>query len=79
MQVNSNKPFNITTKKYLLNSDTKTTNGFIKKSKLIGNGLVDIDMGNSDILEAAVAPAVQVLSDDELFAACGGRTAHKYV
>lgn len=80
LKLNSSKSVNISTKQYLINNDKESLNverGFIRKSKLTRNGLVDIEPKNNDILEAAVAPALHVLSDEELFAACNGRTAHK--
>lgn len=80
LQLNAKKSVNISTKQYLINSDKESSSlerGFVKKSKLTRNGLVDIEMGSNDILEATVAPPVQALSDEQLFAACSGRTAHK--
>lgn len=80
MQLNSSKSINISTKPYIINNDKESSSlerGFVRKSKLTRNGLVDVEPKSNDIMEAAVAPAVHVLSDEELFAACSGRTAHK--
>lgn len=48
---------------------------FIKTSKLTESGIVDYDKLNE--FETTPSTSVPKLTDDELFAACGGRTAHK--
>lgn len=50
---------------------------FMKKSVLTQTGIVKIGEDCSD--EETKPVKINVLSDEELFAACGGRTAHKYV
>lgn len=75
----SDESINITTSKYLGHNKqaNSTYNNFVKCEKLMSDGIVSI----KDKSEDATASTVNLpkLSDDELFAACGGRTAHKYV
>lgn len=49
----------------------------MKKSVLTQTGIVKVGEDCSD--EETKPVKINVLSDEELFAACGGRTAHKYV
>lgn len=74
----------ITTKTYSL-KDLKNKNKtveyqgtFIKAAKLTETGLVTLSQSsdNEEVPEKSL-PKLKVMTDDELFAACGGRTAHK--
>lgn len=85
MQVKSEDAVEITTKSYSLN-DLKKSNKkleyqgtFLKTATLTQNGLTKSLQETSDNEEATdfSLPKFKPLSDDELFAACGGRTAHK--
>lgn len=71
MQRNSNKSVEITNK---LNSRKRE---FIRTSKLTTDGVIDIKTPEDGTEKANFSLATSVLSDEELFAACGGRTAHK--
>lgn len=51
-------------------------NNFIKVSTLTERGNV-LENGVEDVLEDIQMTKVKQLTDDELFKACGGRTAHK--
>lgn len=51
--------------------------GSVKTSRLTESGTEDLDMKTEDSLEASENIFAKVLTDEELFLACGGRTAHK--
>lgn len=50
---------------------------FIKTSKLTQNGTEDLEMKTEDSANTSEHSFFKVLTDEELFSACGGRTAHK--
>ncbi|VVC91461.1 unnamed protein product, partial [Leptidea sinapis] len=52
-------------------------NFFVKKAILTSGGSKLESCGDADHVEETVSTDVVKLSDEELFAACGGRTAHK--
>lgn len=68
----------ISTKNYSLKDLKKNTNleygSFIKTAKLTEAGTKNFAI---PALETEPLKSYQGLTDDELFAACGGRTAHK--
>lgn len=49
---------------------------FLRTSKLTETGIVDYKKHKVHVAENRITPLF-ILNDDELFAACGGRTAHK--
>lgn len=51
-------------------------NNFIKVSTLTQNGNVN-ESGVEDIMQDIEMKKVKILTDEELFKACGNRTAHK--
>lgn len=73
MKLHSNKSVEITSK---LNSGKRK---FIKTSKLTADGIIDLKTPEDGTQRANnnVSSAISIVSDEELFAACGGRTAHK--
>lgn len=79
MKLKADDSLLITTKKhshkYLAKHDLEY-GSFLKTSKLTADGIVDHDekISFNDNGEPAV---VKILSDEQLFAACGGRTGHK--
>lgn len=74
----TSEPVKITNK---YSSHTKQSNSmygnFIKTEKLMSDGIVSVKM--DDVQVPSTTTNFTKLSDEELFAACGGRTAHKYV
>lgn len=68
----------ITTKSYSLKDLKKNKHleygSFLKTAKLTESGVQSYNVVPLDQI-----PSCSSLTDDELFAACGGRTAHKYV
>uniref|UniRef100_A0A182JBU2 G patch domain-containing protein 4 n=1 Tax=Anopheles atroparvus TaxID=41427 RepID=A0A182JBU2_ANOAO len=56
---------------------TKYGNTFLKASTLLGGVGREEKVGNSVNMEDIEYKAAKSLTDEELFAACGGRTAHK--
>lgn len=79
INLKSKNSINITTSKYISNKQNTSQYGhFIKVEKLTPKGVVNVKKDNVSDSES-ILPKLTALSDDELFAACGGRTAHKYV
>lgn len=77
IELNSDDSVNITTKKYIVKSNSGLEYGsFLKKSTLTAEGTVDHEDKATSTVEDTVNHYVP-LSDSELFKACGGRTAHK--
>ncbi|KAF2888775.1 hypothetical protein ILUMI_17398 [Ignelater luminosus] len=86
VQVNVSDPdgVEITTKNYSLKNLKKNNSSgleygtFRKTSKLTENGIVDLDNNYCDVpTYSNTKTDLCPLTDEELFAACGGRTAHK--
>lgn len=79
MKLKSNEPVEISTKSYSvkhLKKDNDLTYGsFLKTSKLTQDGVENYDCTIKPVAE--LSGTFKALTDDELFAACGGRTAHK--
>lgn len=77
--LNSSESVNITTKKYVVNKTKKNLEygSFLKTSKLTPEGIVDHE--HKEPITAEEVMKTTNMTDEELFAACGGRTAHKYV
>lgn len=62
------------------NREHKAANGygsFVKSSMMLNKDGCDSDSDAEIISPVKYIPATTVLSDEALFAACGGRTAHK--
>lgn len=74
----SENSIDISNRSYLREFQKRNVNleygSFLKTAKLTQNGTINYDIPN--ILEP-VKPKMRCLTDEELFAACGGRTAHK--
>lgn len=70
-------PIEITTRNYSISKDDR--NGlygtFLKTSKLTSEGIEEYN--TASIVEEAPKKKFEAMTDEELFAACGGRTAHK--
>ncbi|XP_050669280.1 G patch domain-containing protein 4 isoform X1 [Leptidea sinapis] len=64
-------------KKNKVSSKEEYQNFFVKKAILTSGGSKLESCGDADHVEETVSTDVVKLSDEELFAACGGRTAHK--
>lgn len=81
MTLKSGESIDISNKSYLKELKRQHINleygSFLKTAKLTPNGTVDYETSN--MLEPKEEPKLQTLTDEELFAACGGRTAHKFV
>lgn len=52
---------------------------FVKTEKLMPHGVVEFDNPYRNLDMDDTLPKARVLTDEELFAACGKRTAHKQV
>lgn len=80
IELNSEESVNITTKKYTVKKNKKNNSleygCFLKTSKLTSEGTVDHEEKETCVIKEGVLKTVN-LTDEELFAACGGRTAHK--
>jgi len=71
---------NASTSKYLNSSDSKKNKmyGRFLKSGILDNGVVTKDSSDSDSSDDDDnKPSIPMLTDEQLFKACGGRTAHK--
>lgn len=82
MSLKSEDSVEITTKSYTLKSlkkkdKTLQYGSFLKTSTLTQNGMINETDDVEDTTDNLSPPKFKVLNDDELLAACGGRTAHK--
>lgn len=75
MKLKSGKSVNITTSKYDVPKKS-VQNGFVKTATLTAAGVVNAKMDDEECNAVNEVP-VTVMTDEELFAACGKRTAHK--
>lgn len=78
MNLKNGESVEISTKTYSVrdfkkNNDKLAYGTFLRTSQLTTKGVVDFE----NVPEAPIPQKVVNLTDDELFAACGGRTAHK--
>ncbi|GJQ76258.1 hypothetical protein Trydic_g1992 [Trypoxylus dichotomus] len=79
LMLKSEESIDISNKSYLKELKRQHVNleygSFVKTAKLTPTGT--INYGTSSLLESKEESKVQILTDEELFAACDGRTAHK--
>lgn len=80
LQVGSGGSTSAKPSKHNINEKQSTSTdyrSFIKTSKLTQNGIEDLEMKTEDSANTSEHSFFKVLTDEELFLACGGRTAHK--
>ncbi|KAI4467652.1 g patch domain containing protein [Holotrichia oblita] len=79
VNLKNKESIDITSKSYLKELKRQNVNleygSFLKTAKLTSKGTVNY--GTSNLLETKLETKIPTLTDEELFAACGGRTAHK--
>lgn len=52
------------------------TGQFLKTSTLVNSG-AEVQLSNKDTVSIVPTTCMKIISDEELFKACNGRTAHK--
>ncbi|XP_044746644.1 G patch domain-containing protein 4 [Coccinella septempunctata] len=75
--IRKSDPVEITTRNYSIKKDDRNSlyGSFLKTSKLTSEGIEDYNRTPVD--EEPPKKKFETMTDEELFAACGGRTAHK--